>query len=196
MSRRLHDWHLFVPAAAQSSANAWGRRFFTRYWYLAAIALALLSVWSWSCVMLGPNGWRSYQQNKAERRQLQFEIQQLQRENDRLGRRVRGLLSDPRVQEEEARNQGYVRPGEIIYMLRKTSPNTAGSQNPPRSMKILVQPGSRSPSERSGAAKGRLASSVPTVVLAFLATAAGLAVHPLWLRPTRGRWRLSGQKIS
>ena len=38
MTCRLRDWHLLVGDGARSSAaNAWGRRFFTRYWYLAAI---------------------------------------------------------------------------------------------------------------------------------------------------------------
>jgi cell division protein FtsB len=187
MRGRLHDGHGLVREGAQScTANAWGRRFFTRYWYLAAITLALLSAWTWSCVMRGPNGWIAYQQKKAVLRQLQFEIQQLRQENDRLERHVNGLQSDPRVIEEEARKQGYVRPGEIIYIRRKTSPNTANLQNPPRDMKVLVQPGCKAPSERTGTGGGRPASSALTVVLALLVTAAGLAVQHLWLRRTRG----------
>jgi cell division protein FtsB len=196
MKRRLRDWDLLVTRKAPPFTTVWYYGFLLRYWYLSVLAQALLAVWAWCSVIEGANGWRAYQQKKAGRRQLEIEIQQLQRDNERLERRVKGLQSDPRVQEEEAINRGYVWPRATIYRELKKSRRERGSQNPPRSAKGPAQPESRSLNEQPGAARGRLASSIPIVALAFLATFAGLAVRRCWLRRTRGLWRLPRRKIS
>jgi cell division protein FtsB len=173
---RLHDLRaLFADGAQTLTASVWGRRLFGRYWYLTAIALALLFAWAWSWLMYGPNGWRAYQQKKAESQRLQTEIQQLRRANDKLERRVEGLQSDLRVIEQEAINQGYVRRGTQVYVRPKTSPNTAGPQKQPGGLKALVPPGSGEPSERTEV-RERRPSGRAAVVLTFLAMVTGLVV--------------------
>jgi len=121
MKRRLRDWDLLVTRKAPPFTTVWYYGFLLRYWYLSVLAQALLAVWAWCSVIEGANGWRAYQQKKAGRRQLEIEIQQLQRDNERLERRVKGLQSDPRVQEEEAINRGYVWPRATIYRELKKS---------------------------------------------------------------------------
>jgi cell division protein FtsB len=196
MKRRLRDWDLLVTRKAPPFTTVWYYGFLLRYWYLSVLAQALLAVWAWCSVIEGANGWRAYQQKKAGRRQLEIEIQQLQRDNERLERRVKGLQSDPRVQEAEAIIRGYVRPKATVYRVQKTSQRVTESQDRPRTTKSPGQSENSSLNERPGAAKGRLAAGVPLVALAFLATAAGLAVRHFWLRRSRGLQRPWGRKIS
>ena len=136
MKSRLRDWHLPVTPKSPPVTSVWYYGFMVRYWYLSVLALGLLAAWAWCSVIEGPNGWRAYQQKKVERRQLEIEVQQLQRDNQRLERRVKGLQSDPRVQKEEVIIQGYVRPRATVYREVKKSRQEKGPQNPPRSSKV------------------------------------------------------------
>jgi len=160
-------------AARSASAGSWGRDLFRRYWYLAAVLAGLLSSWTWSCVVCGPGGWVAYQQKKAERRELQTELEQLERENDELARRVKGLQSDRRVQEEEVRNQGYLRRGELTYRPRR-SPNSASPPSSPCGPLVAAQAGCGEADSRASALGTRLCGRL-AVVLAFVAAAAACA---------------------
>lgn len=91
---------------------------------LPTIAVCLLACWLAFRVVSGPNGWLAYHSKRAEYRQLQREVQDLQKQNEELSRRVKALGNDPQAIEKEAREQlRYVRPGEMVYVLpdQKTS---------------------------------------------------------------------------
>jgi cell division protein FtsB len=85
---------------------------------LATAAVAVLTVWLFAHVMFGANGMVIYRQKKAEYQNLQKQIDDLQKENDRYTQQVRSLqTSDPGTIEKEAREQlHYARPGEVVYV--------------------------------------------------------------------------------
>jgi cell division protein FtsB len=141
-----------------------------RHWVLAAGALVLLCAWTWSCIMYGPNGWLDYRKRQAEYQRLQLAVQQMQQENDRLVHHIKGLQSDPRVIEDEARKQGYVRPGERIYIL---------PQPPPGVLKMPVHPGR---GEQAGAGESHPVSTRLAMGLAIAAIITSMGTHRLWLR--------------
>jgi cell division protein FtsB len=97
---------------------------------LATIAICLLAAWLAFRVISGPNGWVVYHQKKAENRQLQVEVQRLQKENEDLERRINALKNDPKAIEKEAREQlRYARPGEVVYVMPEQRPSVVQSQN-------------------------------------------------------------------
>jgi cell division protein FtsB len=76
-------------------------------------------------VLMGKNGWSSYQQKRRESNNIQQEIEQLKKENDQLRQHVNRLDNDPDEIEHEAREQlHYARPGEVIYTLSDKPQNT------------------------------------------------------------------------
>jgi cell division protein FtsB len=80
-----------------------------------AVGLALLLTWH---VINGKHGLSVWQQNRAEDRQLQMEIKDLEQENARLRDHIERLKSDPEAIEREAREKlHYAKPGEVIYTL-------------------------------------------------------------------------------
>jgi cell division protein FtsB len=98
---------------------------------LATAGVALLACLLAVHVVAGPNGLFTYQQKRAEYRKLEKEVQQLQVENDRLGKQIESLKGDPKAIEKEAREQlRYARPGEVVYTL-PNQPQTQKSPAPP-----------------------------------------------------------------
>jgi len=85
---------------------------------LATAAVAVFTVWLFAHVMFGANGMVVYRQKKAEYQNLQKQIGDLQKENDRYTRQVKSLQTpDPNTIEKEAREQlHYARPGEVVYV--------------------------------------------------------------------------------
>ena len=85
---------------------------------LATAAVAVFTVWLFAHVMFGANGMVVYRQKKAEFQNLQKQIDDLQKENDRYTRQVKSLQApDPNTIEKEAREQlHYARPGEVVYV--------------------------------------------------------------------------------
>jgi len=79
-----------------------------------AIGLALLLTWH---VVNGRNGLSIWHQKRAEDRQLQKDIRDLQQENARLRDHVQKLkAADPDAIEQAARNNlHYARPGDIVW---------------------------------------------------------------------------------
>lgn len=181
-----------AAAARFASTGSWGREWFRRYWYLSAVLSGLLSAWTWSCVVCGANGWIAYRQKTAERRELQIEVQQPRRENDELEKHAKCLQSDPCVQEEEPRKQGYVRPGERGYRL-EAGPNGASPPSSPCGPLVPAQAGCSAASSRAAARETRLCGRL-TMLLAFLAAAAACAaLRPFWfVRGPAERGRLDG----
>ena len=85
---------------------------------LATAAVAAFTVWLFVHVMFGANGMVVYRQKKAEYQNLQKQIVELQKENDRYSHQVKSLQTpDPTTIEKEAREQlHYARPGEVVYV--------------------------------------------------------------------------------
>jgi cell division protein FtsB len=85
---------------------------------LATAGVAVFTVWLFAHVMFGANGMVVYRQKKAEYQNLQKQIDDLQKENERYTRQVKSLQApDPNTIEKEAREQlHYARPGEVVYV--------------------------------------------------------------------------------
>ena len=97
---------------------------------LATAAICLLASALLVRVVVGPNGMIVYQRKRAEARQLEQQIQQLQKENDALNQRTKALKTDPATIEREAREQlRYAKPGEVVYL----EPEKKGPETPPAS---------------------------------------------------------------
>ena len=80
-----------------------------------AVILALLLTWH---VIHGKHGLSVWQQERAQDKTLQKQIQDLQTENASMKDRIEHLKSDPDAIEREAREKlHYAKPGEVIYTL-------------------------------------------------------------------------------
>jgi cell division protein FtsB len=80
-----------------------------------ALGLALLLGWH---VFSGKNGLSVWYQKQAEDRQLQREINDLQKENAHLRQQIERLKSNPDAIEQAARERlHYAKPGEVIVAL-------------------------------------------------------------------------------
>ncbi len=85
---------------------------------VATAAAAVLAIGVAYHVVFGANGLTVYEQKRQETYLLNQQMQQLQRENDRLKDHVQRLQSDPNAIEQQAREElRYTRPGEVIYTL-------------------------------------------------------------------------------
>src|SRR5205814_4443564 len=94
---------------------------------IATTAVAVIAVWLFVHVMLGANGMVVYRTKRAEYKDLQKQIDQLQKENAQYSDQIDQLKTDPRRIEKEAREQfHYARPGEVIYV----SPQAPAPQPP------------------------------------------------------------------
>jgi cell division protein FtsB len=90
-----------------------------------AVGLALLLMWH---VVNGKNGLTVWHQKRAEDKQLQSEINQLEQQNAQLHQHVEQLRSDPDAIEREAREKlHYAKPNEVIVAL----PSPARDQTQP-----------------------------------------------------------------
>ena len=68
--------------------------------------------------VFGANGMVMYQNKRMELKAVDVEVEKLQKENEQLSDQIKGLKSDPKAIEKEAREQlRYARPGEVIYLL-------------------------------------------------------------------------------
>jgi len=87
------------------------RRFAT--YVLVVVCLALLVH-----EIIGAHGFMALRQEKKEIESLRLQIQQLQRENEELDKRIKALQSNPGAIERLAREQmRLARPGELIYTV-------------------------------------------------------------------------------
>lgn len=100
-----------------------------RFWRPASTVVAvLLAALLMGHVINGNHGLSFWHQKRAQDRELQKEIQNIQQENAQLRKQVDRLKSDPDAIEHEAREKlHYAKPGEIIYSL----PTPPRSQQPP-----------------------------------------------------------------
>jgi cell division protein FtsB len=93
----------------------WARHSWRPAGTAVAVALAMLTMYH---VIYGQHGLSAWQRMRTEDRDLQRQIQDLQRENTQMQHRIDELRSDPDAIEREAREKlHYAKPGEIIYTL-------------------------------------------------------------------------------
>jgi len=108
---------------AKHRVYLWRRRGAT----IATTTLALVMAYG---VIFGHNGLTAYAHKREEAKELQQQMLQLQKENERLHEHVDHLQSDPDAIEHEAREElHYTRSGEVIYTL----PNAGGNTSKPLS---------------------------------------------------------------
>lgn len=90
---------------------------------LASAGVGLLACLLAYHVVFGANGMMAWEHKRAEYRQLQQQIDDLQKQNQQLEGHIKALKSDPAAIEKEAREQlRYVRPGEVIYVVPPDKP--------------------------------------------------------------------------
>jgi cell division protein FtsB len=90
---------------------------------LASAGVGLLACLLAYHVVFGANGMMAWEQKRAEYRQLQQQIDDLQKQNRQLEQHIKALKSDPEAIEKEAREQlRYARPGEVIYVVPPQKP--------------------------------------------------------------------------
>jgi cell division protein FtsB len=98
-------------------------RVYERRRKLATSILGALAIWLFIHVVFGANGMVVYEGKKADYRQLEKEIGDLEAENGRYAERIKNLKNDPQAIEREAREQlRYARPGEVVYVAPSLPP--------------------------------------------------------------------------
>jgi cell division protein FtsB len=116
------------PGPVRKRALAWMLRAWRPAGTVVAVGLALLLTWH---VINGKHGLQVWQQKRAEDRQLQREIKDLDQENAHLRERIERLKSNPDAIGQVARDQlHYAKPNEVIVTLPpepQTKAQTAGT---------------------------------------------------------------------
>ncbi len=85
---------------------------------LATVGVAVLALLFAYHVVFGENGMLAYGHKRQEYRQLQLDINRLQKENREVADHNKALQSDPEAIEREAREQlRYARPNDIVVVL-------------------------------------------------------------------------------
>ena len=89
---------------------------------IATVAVTVLACLLFVHVMFGANGMIVYKQKRMEYESLQKRIIQEQKENELYAQKIRGLKTDEKAIEKEAREQlRYLRPGEYVYVPAVTA---------------------------------------------------------------------------
>ncbi len=97
---------------------------------LATAAVVLFTAWLFLHVVFGANGMVIYRQKSTEYKSLQKEVDSLEKENQRYAEQIKGLKSDPKMIEKEAREQlHYTRPGEVVYVSPAPPPQPSRTTN-------------------------------------------------------------------
>ncbi len=124
-SRKKSTEPAAVPVREQ--ALEWMRRGWRPAGTVLAVSLAALLMWH---VINGKHGLSVWHQKRAEDRELQKEIKDVELENAQLKQSIDRLKSDPDAIEHEAREKlHYAKPGEVIYTLpepTQTQPAASG----------------------------------------------------------------------
>ncbi|MDR3772373.1 MAG: septum formation initiator family protein, partial [Terracidiphilus sp.] len=108
-----------TAGTANAPLGARALKFWQRAWRPAGTAVAVgLALLVMTHVVNGKNGLTVWHQKRAEDKQLQQEIMQLEQENAALRAYVERLKSDPDAIEHEAREKlHYAKPNEVIVAL-------------------------------------------------------------------------------
>jgi cell division protein FtsB len=116
-----------LAGAAKDRIYLWRRR-------AATFATAILALVMAYGVIFGHNGLTAFAHKREEAKVLQEQMQQLQKENDRLHEHINHLQSDPDAIEHEAREElHYTRSGEVIYTLPNATSDPSKSSPSPNS---------------------------------------------------------------
>lgn len=110
---KSHDgrWLTRMVAQVRGRVHGWRRKAAT----IGTGVLALVMAYG---VVFGHNGLIVYAQKRAEARQLNEQMVDLKKENDRLREHAERLENDPSAIEHEAREElHYTRTGEVIVTL-------------------------------------------------------------------------------
>jgi cell division protein FtsB len=84
---------------------------------IATITVAMLTLLLFVHVMFGANGMVVYKQKRAGYESLKKQIALEEKENELYAQQIRGLKTDEKAIEKEAREQlRYARPGEYVYV--------------------------------------------------------------------------------
>lgn len=84
---------------------------------IATTAILVLAAWVFLHVTFGANGMVVFKQKRAAIKDLQRQVDDLQKESDRYSEQIKALKTDPQAIEKEAREQlHYARPGEVVYV--------------------------------------------------------------------------------
>ncbi len=87
-----------------------------------AAVIVVMAVLGYHAIF-GDNGLLMYQKKRQMSRELAAQNQSLNQENGALEQQIKGLKSDPKVIEKEARERlRYARPGEVIYTIPTPTP--------------------------------------------------------------------------
>ena len=109
-----------VPLSPHQKGLAWMQRAWRPAGTVVAVALAGLLMWH---VINGKHGLSVWHQKRAEDRELQKEIKDVQQENALLQKEIERLKTNPDAIEHEAREKlHYAKPGEVIYTLPTPPP--------------------------------------------------------------------------
>jgi cell division protein FtsB len=107
-----------VMAGYRARVRGWYAALFVGRRKAATMLAAVLALAVAYHVVLGANGVIAFEQKRQQKKLLNDEMVELQRQNDRLKGHVDRLQSDPEAIEQQAREQlHYTRAGEVIYAL-------------------------------------------------------------------------------
>lgn len=107
----------------------------------ATLCIALLAVGAGYKVVYGANGMIVYKAKRAEYQRLQQQIADEQQRHQELQDRVRGLQSDPKAIEKEAREQlGYVKPGETVLVQRHSRVDARAASSIAQTQTVVAVP--------------------------------------------------------
>ena len=96
---------------------------------IATTAVVVLMVVLGYRAIFGSNGLLMYETKRQESRDLAAQNQALNQENTVLEQRIKGLKSDPKMIEKEARERlRYARPGEVIYTIPRDNAQSPTSK--------------------------------------------------------------------
>ena len=118
-----------VPLSVRERALELAKRAWRPAGTVVAVLLALLVM---GHVVNGNHGLTVWRQNRAQDRELQKEINDIQQENAQLRQQIDRLKSNPDAIEHEAREKlHYAKPGEVIYSL-PDAPKTESPATQPK----------------------------------------------------------------
>jgi cell division protein FtsB len=106
------------PNRDSSTEAGWSGRVYGQRRRVATALAAVLAVAVGYHVVFGQNGLTAYRQKRETARALEYQVRELERENEALKGHNDRLESDPGAIEHEAREElHYTRPGEVIVTL-------------------------------------------------------------------------------
>lgn len=122
MDHRLNE----QPLETESAQTFFRRN--ARYFFALIFSLLVLQD------VFGAHGLMAMHRSKTKMREVQAQIEQLDKENAELQQKIHQLKTDPSAIEKIARDRmGLARPGELIFQMpAKPDPKSAPSPAPPR----------------------------------------------------------------